>query len=96
MSSRGQPTGGGPPSWGLGECLQLLTVITYLVTKHSYSKPRTWTDTLVRRKQRERDMRFGARDVRSLHRAGSLTAAAKELARYKLDLVRLGGTKGVE
>jgi len=41
-------------------------------------------------------MRFGARDVRSLHRAGSLTAAAKELARYKLDLVRLGGTKGVE
>jgi hypothetical protein len=30
-------------------------------------------------------MRFG--DVRSLYRAGSLTAAARELARYKLNLV---------
>jgi hypothetical protein len=32
-------------------------------------------------------MRFGAWNVRSLYRAGSLTAAARELARYKLDLV---------
>jgi hypothetical protein len=33
-------------------------------------------------------MRFGTWKVRSLYRAGLLTAAAKELARYKLDLVR--------
>jgi hypothetical protein len=31
--------------------------------------------------------RFGTWDVRSLYRAGSLTAAARELARYELDLV---------
>jgi len=31
-------------------------------------------------------MRFGTWNVRSLYRAGSLTAAARELARYKLDL----------
>jgi exonuclease III len=35
----------------------------------------------------ERDMRFGTWNVRSLHRAGALTAAARDLARYKLDLV---------
>jgi exonuclease III len=33
------------------------------------------------------DTRFGTWNVRSLYRAGSLTAAARELARYKLDLV---------
>ena len=32
-------------------------------------------------------MRFGAWNVRSLYRVGSLLAAARELARYKLDLV---------
>jgi len=38
-------------------------------------------------------MRFGTWNVRNLYRAGSITAAARELARYKLDLVgvkRLG------
>ena len=30
---------------------------------------------------------LGTWKVKSLHRAGSLTAAARELARYKLDLV---------
>jgi hypothetical protein len=47
----------------------------------------TWTDPLVCHKQRKRDMRFGKWNVRSLCRLGSLTAAARELARYKLDLV---------
>jgi len=42
---------------------------------------------LVRTKQQKRDMRSGTWTVRSLYRAGSLTAAARELARYKLDLV---------
>ena len=32
-------------------------------------------------------MRFRTCNVRSLYRVGSLTAAARELARYKLDLV---------
>ena len=32
-------------------------------------------------------MRFVNWNVRSLYRVGSLTAAARELARYKLDLV---------
>jgi exonuclease III len=32
-------------------------------------------------------MRFGTWNVRSLCRAGSVMAAARELARYKLDLV---------
>jgi hypothetical protein len=42
---------------------------------------------LVRPKQRKRDIRFGTWNVRSLFRAGSFTAAAREVARYKLDLV---------
>jgi exonuclease III len=32
-------------------------------------------------------MRIGTLNVRSLNRAGSLTAAVRELARHKLDLV---------
>jgi len=32
-------------------------------------------------------MRFGTWNVRSLYRAGSLTAASRELARYKLHLM---------
>ena len=35
----------------------------------------------------KRDMRFGICDVNSLYRAGSHTAAARELTTYKLDLV---------
>jgi len=62
-------------------------VKTYHVAKHSKGKPRNWTDTLVRSKQRKRDMRFGTWNVRSVYRARSFTTAAMELARYKLDLV---------
>jgi hypothetical protein len=32
-------------------------------------------------------MRFGTWNVRSLYRTGSLTTTARELARYKIDLV---------
>jgi hypothetical protein len=46
-------------------------------------------------------MKSGTWDVRSLYGAGSLTAAAREFARYKLDLVGVqnvgwdrGGTVG--
>ena len=34
-----------------------------------------------------REMKLGTWNVRSLYRAGSLKAAARELARYKLDVV---------
>ena len=35
----------------------------------------------------QRGMKLGTRNVRSLYRAGSLKAAARELRRYKLDVV---------
>jgi len=35
----------------------------------------------------QREMKIGTWNVRSLYRAGSLKAAARELARYKLDVV---------
>ena len=38
-------------------------------------------------RQRKRDIRVGTWNVRILYKAGSLTVAARELARYKLDLV---------
>ena len=40
-----------------------------------------------RGRQRKRDIVLGTWNVRSLYRAGSLTVAARELARYILDLV---------
>ena len=40
-----------------------------------------------RSRQRKRDIVLGTWNVRSLYRAGSLTAMTRELARYKLDLV---------
>jgi len=46
---------------------------------------------LVRPEQRRTELRFGTLNVRSLHRAGSLTVVAWELARYKLDLVGVQG-----
>ena len=49
----------------------------HLSTKKGHHRP----------KQRKGDTRFGTWNVRSLYRAGSLTAAARELARCKLDLV---------
>jgi hypothetical protein len=39
------------------------------------------------RSKRRRDLPLGTWKVRSLYRAGSLMAAVRELARYKLDLV---------
>jgi exonuclease III len=34
-------------------------------------------------------MRFGTWNVRSLYRAGSLMAVAREISKYKLDLVEV-------
>ena len=60
---------------------------TYLITKYSQTKPRTWIVTLVLPKQRKRGIRFSTWKVRSLYGAGFLMAAARKLARHKLDLV---------
>jgi len=54
--------------------------------KHS-QLPWTWTDPVVQPKQLKRDMKFDTRIVMRLHRLGPLTTVARELARYKLDLV---------
>jgi len=72
---------------GWGRCQQLLTIKTYLVTKCLHIKTRTQTYILVRPKQQKTGMTFGTWNVRSLYRSGSLTAAVRELARYKLELV---------
>jgi hypothetical protein len=44
-------------------------------------------DPLVRHKQWKRDMGFSTWNFRCLYRSGSLRTVARELARYKLDLV---------
>ena len=69
----------------------------YLVTKCSYRKPRTWTVALVQPKRWQRVMIFGTWNVRSLYREGLLTAAARDLVRYELELVgvlQVGWDKG--
>ena len=44
-------------------------------------------EKVSRSRKRNRDILLGTWNVRSLYRAGSLMAVARELARYKLDLV---------
>ena len=44
-------------------------------------------EEVSRSRKRNRDILLSAWNVRSLYRAGALMAAARELARYKLDLV---------
>jgi exonuclease III len=54
---------------------------------HSVLRGGVFPGETSRCKKRRRDILLGTWNVRSLYRAGSLTAAARELARYKLDLV---------
>ena len=44
-------------------------------------------EEVSRSRKRIKDILLGSWNVRSLYRAGSLMAATRELARYKLDLV---------
>jgi hypothetical protein len=47
-------------------------------------------DSLDKRpKLKEMDMKFGAWNVISLYRAGSLRTVAQEISRYELDFVRV-------
>ena len=52
-----------------------------------FTRSRTWTDPLVCCKQWKRDMKFSTWNVRSLCRLGTLVTVARELARYRLNLV---------
>ena len=68
----------------------------YHITNHSKTHW-TWTDPLVQTKQWKKDIRFGTWNVRKMYRSGSLTTVARELVRYRLNLVgyrKLGGTNG--
>jgi len=82
-SIRGQPIRGGPPACGLGK-----VITTPHHKKVSYYKIFTdkasdrWYDL-----SNKEGIRYGTWNVRSQYRAGSLVAAARELARYKLNLV---------
>jgi len=53
---------------------------------HSDLRGGVFLEEAPRSRQRKRDIVLGTWNVRSLYRAGSLTAVTRELARYKLDL----------
>jgi hypothetical protein len=54
---------------------------------HSDLRGEVFLEEVSRSRKRNRDILLGTCNVRSLYRAGSLMAGARELARYKLDLV---------
>jgi hypothetical protein len=54
---------------------------------HSDLRGGVFLGEVSRSRKRNRGILLGTLNVRSLYRAGSLMAAARELARYKLDLV---------
>jgi hypothetical protein len=54
---------------------------------HSDLQGGVFLEEVSRSHKRNRDILLGTWNVRSLYTAGSLMAAARELARYKLDLV---------
>jgi hypothetical protein len=61
----------------------------------NHKKHRTWTDSLDKGPKRKKmDIRFGNWNVRSMHRAGWLRAVAKEISKYKLDLVGVQEVRG--
>jgi hypothetical protein len=54
---------------------------------HSDLRGGVFLEEVSRSRKRNWDILLGTWNVRSLYRAGSLMTAARELARYKLDLV---------
>jgi hypothetical protein len=94
---------GGPPAWGLG-----VGVTTHhhkkLARYETSQEASTWMDFLDKRPKRKKiQMRFGAWNVRSTYRAGSLRAVAEEISKYMLDFVQVqevrwagGGTEPVD
>ena len=57
------------------------------ILPHSDLRGGVFLEEASRNRKRKRDVLLGTWNVRSLYRAGSLTVAARELARYKLDVV---------
>ena len=57
------------------------------ILPHSDLRARVFLEEASLNRKRKRDIFLGTWNVRSLYKAGSLMAAARELARYKLDLV---------
>ena len=55
--------------------------------RHSDFRGGVFLEEVSRSRKRNRDILLGTWNDRSLYRAGVLVAAARELARYKLDLV---------
>ena len=54
---------------------------------HSDLRGGVFLEEVSSSRKRNRDILLGTCNIRSLYRAGALMAAARELARYKLDLV---------
>jgi hypothetical protein len=73
-------------SMGFGEVLIMRHRKNYCITKRSQLS-RNWTQCLGQTNQWKRDMSCSTWNVRSMYRSRSLTAVARELTRYKLDLV---------
>jgi hypothetical protein len=83
---------GGPPAGQLG---------MGLTTPHRKKRLQNWTESLAKWPMlKKMDMRFGTWNVRSLYWTGLIMTVAKEISKYKLDLVGVqevrwdrGGTK---
>jgi hypothetical protein len=77
---------GGPTARGLGGGLTTppIKLSVCYETLHTASDQEEF---FAQSKHRKMDMRFSTWNVRSLYRSGSLKTVAKELRKYKLDLV---------
>jgi hypothetical protein len=60
---------------------------TKMSNSYTCSPGGVFLEEVSRSRKRNRDILLGTWNVRNLYRAESLMAAAKELTRYKLDLV---------
>jgi hypothetical protein len=69
------------------EVLPLETKSGDKLLPHSDLRGGVFLEEVSHSRKRNRDILLGTWNVRSLYRAGSFMAAARELARYKLDLV---------
>jgi hypothetical protein len=89
IDSRGQPSRGGPPAWGLSVGLTTPHRKKKLITKY-HKKPRTWTDSLDKRPKRKKMyVRFGTWNVRSVYRPRSLRAVAEEISKVTSIILNL-------
>ena len=77
---------GGASAWGLVEGLTTPHCKKVTVT-NPLNKPRNWTDSLVRLQKINKDMTLGTWNVISWYRTGAVVLVARELAKYRLDLV---------